>query len=64
MEARLRLRQVDQVLRNAFFSSASLNHFAITAAALQGVLQIRGLRRGKIVDEPATWSVSISGRSE
>ena len=51
MEARLRLGQIDQFLRNAFFPQRALDHFAIASAALQRVLQrFVTLGRGKIID--------------
>ncbi len=52
MEARFGLRQIDQVLRDAFFAQNARDHVAVTSGARQGVLQRSPASAGReIVDE-------------
>ena len=64
LEARLGDRQVDQVLRHAFFGHDALNHRLVAAGALEGVQQrvVALLRVGEEVDEGGHVVVDHQGQ--
>src|SRR5579872_4124864 len=50
MESRFRLREIDQVLRNAFFLENSLNHLLIATATRQRMLEGGTSAAGEVAD--------------